>query len=77
MTFTDRELAQAVLDTAEKHENSWHEPRAGQVGVYALTILQAAQEVCGGNESLTLVVDLLLFHAWNDILDWANKVSNS
>lgn len=75
--FTDRELAQAICDAAEKREESWHEPVPGRRGVYGLTIPMATQEVCAGNDSLAQVVDLLLFNAWNDALDWANKVRNS
>jgi hypothetical protein len=63
-----KQLADAILKTAELRESSW------QVNSYSLTVGKAAHCICKNNPHMESLVSILLFVCWNDALSWAEKV---
>lgn len=62
-------LATAILKAVDIREDSWH----NIAKCYNLTIEQACNRATS-NKDRAALVNILLFAAWNDAIEWAKKV---
>lgn len=68
---TLRALALAVAATAETHANSWITPVDDRgYGEYKISLSDAANQ----HGELAILVNMLLYHSWEDALAWANNI---
>ena len=74
------QLALLLKKAALLHEGSYKPPETdGDFGSYSLTISDAAEKACAETQvpQWEVIVNCMLWHAWNDALDWADQQVNA
>ena len=67
-----KELKDAVKLTAKLREESWDE-KEEEYSKSLLECSDAASLICRFGLDGSLPIHIMLSHAWNETLDWANK----